>query len=229
MRKKSKPVSVSRFTSETVNISELKAHPRNYKSHPKDQLAHIISSLEEHGFYRNVVATTDGTILAGHGVVEACKVIGLDTVEVVYLPIEPDSQEALKVLTGDNLIGDFGEINDRQLTEILRELKLEDNLLGTGFDEQMLANLVMVTRPESEIANIDEASEWVGMPEFEVEPDRIRLIVAFDSEEGRDELIKELQLIIHKKTQKVWSTWWPARSQEDIGAVRFMPEATEEA
>src|SRR5437764_115147 len=129
---------------ESVAVSSLRPHPRNYREHPDDQIEHLAASLKEHGFYRNVVIAQDGTILAGHGVIEAAKRLGLETARVVRLPIEADSPAALKVLTGDNEIEHLAEQDDRLLSELLREIAQDDPLalLGTGYDEAMLANLV---------------------------------------------------------------------------------------
>jgi ParB-like chromosome segregation protein Spo0J len=67
---------------EMVPIDELRPHPRNYRVHPEDQLAHVEHSMRTNGVYRNVVAARDGTILAGHGVVLAARKIGLAEVPV---------------------------------------------------------------------------------------------------------------------------------------------------
>ena len=116
-------------------VDTLRPHPRNYRTHPEDQLAHIVRSLQLHGFYRNVVVARDGTILAGHGVVLAARQLGLETVPVIRLDVAPDDARALQVLTGDNEIANLGDVDDRELTELLRELATEDwdLLLGTGF------------------------------------------------------------------------------------------------
>ena len=92
---------------ENVEINNLKKHPRNYKEHPEQQLEHIIKSIEEHGFYRNIVIAKDNTILAGHGVVQASKLMGKQKVPVIRLDIDSDSTQALKVLTSDNEIGNL--------------------------------------------------------------------------------------------------------------------------
>ncbi len=209
---------------ELVKLTTLKAHPRNYREHPDDQLEHIEASIREHGFYRNVVACRDGTILAGHGVVQASKRLGLKEVPAILLDVDPEDPRAIKVLTGDNTLSHLAEDDDRLLTELLKELHASDDLLGTGFDEQMLAMLAMVTRPESEIADKDEAAEWLGMPEFSTEAKRETLVIAFDSTAERDELVAQLGVIIKKKNGKVWSTWWPPREREDLGSVRFENE-----
>ena len=151
-----------------VSLTDLKKHPQNYRTHPEDQLDHLCKSIQENGIYRPVVIAKDNTILAGHGVTQACKRLGIEKVPTIKMEIESDSKEALKLLTADNEISNLAEVNDRKLTEILKEIKddSELSLEGTGFDEMMLANLVMVTRDASEIKDLDHAKEWVGMPTF---------------------------------------------------------------
>jgi hypothetical protein len=211
------------FKLETVPISELHPHPRNYNAHPDDQIEHIVESIQEHGLYRNIVVARDGTILAGHGVVQAAKGMGLEFVPVVRLDLDPDEPRALKVLTGDNEISHLGEKNDRLLSEILKEIKDSDTagLLGTGYDERMLANLVFVTRPESEIQDFNEAAEWAnaGMPEYETAEKPLKIAVNFRDEHDREEFAHLLGLNLSDKTR---STWWPPRENDDVSSVRFV-------
>lgn len=105
---------------ETVPLDGLAAHPRNYRRHPDDQLAHLERSIREHGFYRNVIVAKDGTILAGHGVVEAASRAGIREIPVVRLPIAPESPQALRILTGDNELMRLAEVDDRLLTCVSR-------------------------------------------------------------------------------------------------------------
>lgn len=104
------------FETEMVSVEELRPHPRNYRKHPEDQIEHLVDSIKQNGFYRNVVIARDGTILAGHGVVEACIRLNTSEIPVIRLNREPDDPQSLKVLTGDNEIGHLGEIDDRILS-----------------------------------------------------------------------------------------------------------------
>src|SRR5262245_17598198 len=97
---------------ETVKLDELRPHPPNYHAHPDDQLDHLVQSIREHGVYRNVVIAKDGTILAGHGVVEAARRDGMSELPVVRLPVAPDSPAALRVLAGDNELQRLAEVDD---------------------------------------------------------------------------------------------------------------------
>lgn len=215
------------FPTELVSLSELKPHPRNYKKHPDDQLQHIIESIRQHGFYRNVVVARDNTILAGHGVVLAYRKMNAgDKVPVIRLNIEPDSSEALKVLAGDNEIGKLAEVDDRALTEILKDIRETDTvgLLGTGFDEMMLTNLVMITRHSSEIKDESEAAQWVGMPEYQDTTKPPKLTISFRNEDDRRqfaEIAESIGLRIDKKQQDSWLTWWPFKERNDLASIRF--------
>lgn len=210
---------------ERVALADLRPHPRNYRIHPADQLAHIEASLAEHGQYRNVVIARDGTILAGHGVAEAAVNLGWTELTVIRLDVEADEPAALKVLTGDNEMGRLAEVNDRLLTEHLKALAELDTLVGTGFDEQMLANLVFVTRPASELGTRDDAAQWVGMPDFGQTEAPHRIVVSFDNESDRAAFMETLGIdVIHKKTNGTWSMWWPPRAKEDLSSVRFETE-----
>jgi len=208
------------YSVEIVAISELKPHPKNYRAHPADQLDHIAASIQQHGFYRNVVTARDGTILAGHGVVEAAMKAGIYHVPVIRLDLDPDETRALKVLTGDNEISKLAEVDDRALTEMLKRIKEEDEagLLGTGLDEQTLAALVFVTRPESEVADKDAAKEWVGLPEYKGEPGAEKLILNFKT---HDEKLRCFALLGLDPTDSPRGVWWPKRERDDLASVRL--------
>ena len=220
-------------TTEVVPLDDLTPHPQNYRSHPEDQLAHIKRSIEENGLYRNVVVAKDGTILAGHGVVEAATELGMNEMQVIRLDVEPDSPLALKVLVGDNEISNLAMVDDRLLTDTLKLIKdAEENgtgLEGTGFDEQALAAFAMVTRGRDELADFDAAKEWAGagMPDYDAGNEIITATVQFLSEEDREkflEFIGQTEKDVQRKV-KGYSLWWPRRGQQDLRSLRM--ESTE--
>lgn len=208
------------FAPEQVKISKLTPHPRNYVVHPDDQIEHICESIREHGFYKNVVVAADYTILAGHGAVQAAEKMGMESVPVMRLDISPDDPKALKILAGDNEIAHLREIDDRALSEILKDIiDIDENgLLGTGYDPMMLANLVYVTRPASEIESFDEAAHWVGMPEFEIPPETIKVTISFRNEADRARCAELLGLEFSDKTR---SAWFPRKPNDDVKSLRF--------
>lgn len=207
------------FRAELVSVNDLKPHPRNYQTHPEFQIRHIKKSIQDHGFYRNVVVAKDMTILAGHGVVEAATSLGIEQIPVHIVDVEPNSSQALQILTGDNEINNLAVVNDRLLTELLKEIVSEsdlEGLAGTGFDEAQLTSLVMISRPASEIRNINEAAEWVGMPTYEPMPEILKTIISFESQEHMNEFFQRLG---YDKAYK--SAWYPQKSRDDVKSVRL--------
>jgi hypothetical protein len=210
-----------------IAVDQLKEHPRNYRQHPDDQLEHIAKSIETHGFYRNVVAARDLTILAGHGVVRAAKKLGIAEVPTVRLDLDPMEPRALKLLAGDNEMGNLALVDDRALTEMLKGIMIDDadGLLGTGFDEMQLAALTMVTRTAAEIGDKNEAAEWLGLPEYKPGDPPVTMAISFRNEEDRETFLKKMGIshndVLHWKTKKTISTWWPPLEDADRSSVRF--------
>jgi len=205
---------------EIVKLASLKPHPKNYREHPQDEIDHLKESLRAHGFYRNIVLAKDDTVLAGHGVLKAARQLGFEEGPALRLPLDPDDPAAIKVLVADNEIAHLVESNDRLLSELLREIKDNDlsGLLGTGYDEMMLANLVFVTRPESEINTLDEAAHWVGMPEYDAAPEPWKIVVNFEDMEDREDFAKRLGVTLTEQTKYMW---WPPKEREDVASLKL--------
>lgn len=220
------------FATRWVKVSALTFHPRNYRDHPPDQIAHLVASIKDNRLYRNVVTARGGVVLVGQGVVEAATSMGRERIPVVELDVEPDDPRALKIMAADNEISRLAAVDDRALTELLKEI-MGDNqaaLQGTGFDPAQLAALVMTTRPSSEIRNKNEAAEWLGMPEYdEGEGNLPRLVISFPDEAERRRFCNEQKIKVDKKADRTaWSTRWPFTERLDTSSVRFEPAAAEE-
>lgn len=201
---------------QALRIADLHPHPRNYQTHTETQIEHLAAAISQHAFYKNIVVARDYTILAGHGAVLAATSLGMKTVPGVRLDLDPDSPQALKIVAADNEIMKITARDDRDLSELLREVRDSDalNLVGTGYDEMMLANLLMVTRPSGEIEDFNAAAEWIGLPDYEAKMPMIRFIINFETKEDRDLYLKEFSGHVSKRTSIwSWSGHWPKREE----------------
>jgi ParB-like nuclease domain len=216
---------------ELVEISTLRPHPRNYKKHPDDQLAHVVETIRLAGVYKNIVIARDGTILMGHGVVQAAEKAGRSRISARRLDVDPDDPRALKLVAADNEITNLAEVDDRALTDMLRGIMESDvGLLGSGFDEQQLAALAFVTRPASELRTFDEAAAWTGMPEFEAADEGYRVVVNLVTPGDRKRFLDKLGVkVIGHKNGRAWSIWWPERPRQDLASVKFEAGAKKKA
>ena len=66
-------------------ITELKPYSRNARTHSRKQLKQIAASIERFGFTNPVLISDECEIIAGHGRVEAAKLLGLRSVPTLTL------------------------------------------------------------------------------------------------------------------------------------------------
>lgn len=171
-RKSSETTPSAALVTEDVQLSRLKPHPRNYHAHPQDEIDELVASIDTNGVYRPLVISADDYILAGHGLAQALGQMQYEVVAAYRVPWQHDDPLALKIVVSDNEIGHLAERDDRALSLLLRDIREStDSLLGTGYDDAMLANLLFVTRPANEIRDLNAAAQWVGMPEYDTGPD----------------------------------------------------------
>src|SRR5882757_7381546 len=66
-------------------ISDLRPYTRNARTHSKRQIRQIADSIKAFGFTNPVLLKTDSTIIAGHGRVEAARLLGMNEVPTIQL------------------------------------------------------------------------------------------------------------------------------------------------
>jgi DNA modification methylase len=126
------------ITVEPRALAELRPHPRNYRRHPERQLAVLRESLRVHGQQKSVVITPDGTILAGHGLVEAARLEGWEEIAAhIYDGPYPEAFLAI-----DNRASDLAEDDEAALAELLQSLAAENILEGVGYSDEDLRALM---------------------------------------------------------------------------------------
>ena len=73
---------------ERAPIAALKVNPANARTHSKKQIRQIAASIRRFGFTSPVLVDGDLMILAGHGRVEAAKLLGLQEVPIIRLHLD---------------------------------------------------------------------------------------------------------------------------------------------
>lgn len=127
---------MSDFTVERVPITELKPNKRNARLHSNKQLHQIAGSIREFGFNNPVLIDREGVILAGHGRVEAAKILAMTSVPIIRVEHLTDEQKRAFALA-DNKIALNAGWDLEMLAIDLRELsalELPFDLEITGFD-----------------------------------------------------------------------------------------------
>jgi len=125
---------VSADRMELVDITKLIGYARNARTHSKEQILQLRSSLREFGFVAPVLITGDYSIIAGHGRIEAAKAEGYTEVPCVFVEHLTDAQKRAYILA-DNRIALNAGWDEELLALEFAELKdLGLDLALTGFD-----------------------------------------------------------------------------------------------
>src|ERR1700752_1655362 len=88
---------------ENIPVGSLRPWAKNARTHSKKQLKQIGESIRTFGFTNPVLIDADNTILAGHGRVEAAKLIGMTAVPCVRLEHMTPDQKRDYVLADNKL------------------------------------------------------------------------------------------------------------------------------
>lgn len=121
-----------------VPISNLKPHPKNRNSHPKEQIERLAQILKYQGWrYPVKVSYRSGFITSGHGRVEAARALGLTEVPVSFQDYESEEHEYADLIA-DNSIASWSELDLASINTDIGDLGPFDiDLLGIkSFDVQ---------------------------------------------------------------------------------------------
>lgn len=115
-------------------VAGLKPYAKNARTHSKKQIQQIADSITRFGFTNPVLIDGDGMILAGHGRVEAAKLLALTDVPCIRLDHMTPQQKRAYVLADNKLALNAGW-DEELLAEELKELLLQDefSIDATGF------------------------------------------------------------------------------------------------
>jgi ParB-like nuclease domain len=112
----------------------LRASPNNARRHSKKQLKQIARSIKRFGFVNPVLISDDFEIIAGHGRVEAAKILGLRQVPTVRLSHLSAADQRAYIITDNRLAELAGWDRALLASELQGLLDLEfDDIELTGF------------------------------------------------------------------------------------------------
>ncbi|MBH8609322.1 ParB/Srx family N-terminal domain-containing protein [Thermoactinomyces sp. CICC 10521] len=124
---------------EKIKLTELRNPEKNVRIHPKKQIQEMIRSVKMFGQIRPLIVDENNVILAGNGLYEALKEMGVTEADVLRVTHLTDKQKK-KLMLADNRVYSLGIDDNKAMLEILGELK--DELDIPGFDDDLLKDLL---------------------------------------------------------------------------------------
>jgi DNA modification methylase len=152
---------------EMIAPQALRPWAKNARTHSKKQLKQIADSIRTFGFTNPVLVDRENTILAGHGRVEAAKLIGMDAVPCVRLENMSPEQKRAYVLADNKLALNAGW-DEELLAEELKALLCADidfDVEITGFSVSEIDSLVEGLIPEEPGDPDDDVSPGANVPQ----------------------------------------------------------------
>lgn len=135
-----------------VAVAVLKPYERNAKIHSGEQVQKIAESIKEFGFLSPCLIDREKNIIAGHGRVEAAKLLGLETVPCVFIEGLTDEQRRAYILA-DNKLTEMGEWD---MDLVMSELS---DLDAAGFDIEVTGFELELEEPFAEEDNYEEQDD----------------------------------------------------------------------
>lgn len=143
-------------------IDELKPYSRNARTHSKRQIRQIADSIERFGFTNPVLVSGEDEIVAGHGRIEAARLLGwceVPTLELSHL--SPEERRAY-VIADNKLAENAGWDPDILAIELEALIELDFDVSLTGFS---MAEVDLVLDQARERGVNDSVSHADAVPE----------------------------------------------------------------
>ncbi len=148
---------------EPMSVASLRPHPGNARTHSKKQVRQIADSIREFGFNNPVLIGEDGEIIAGHGRVEAAKLLGLDSVPTVRLAHLSAAQRRAYVVADNKLALNAGWDRELLAIELQGLIELDFDVEVTGFSSAEI-DIVLDEAREGSPGSSTEAEDQVPFP-----------------------------------------------------------------
>lgn len=135
-----------------VQVSKLVPYKNNARTHSQRQIEQIAKSIKSYGFVNPVLVDKENQIIAGHGRVEAAKLLGLTEVPCILIEHLTPAQKRAYIIADNKLAEKAGW--DEALLKIelqgLLELDEEIDLTTTGLEMAEIDILLHEDAPEQD-------------------------------------------------------------------------------
>jgi len=152
-----------------ANVSSLRPCAHNARTHSKHQIRQIAESIKSFGFTNPVLTNNSMMIVAGHGRVEAAKLLRMNSVPTIKLENLSDDQLRAYILADNKLAENAGWDRAILAIELQNLLTLEDfDVTTTGFE---IPEIDIILEEQSQTIDKDDEVPVVTGPALTREGD----------------------------------------------------------
>jgi len=150
---------------EPMSVAALRPYARNARTHSKKQVKQIARSIERFGFTNPVLISDDNEIVAGHGRVEAAKLLGIETVPTLRLSHLSPAQRRAYVIADNKLALNAGWDRETLAIELQALIDLDFDVELTGFALAETEIILDEARERSPSGEDDDADDLPALPD----------------------------------------------------------------
>lgn len=125
-----------------VPIGKLVPYVNNARTHSKEQITKLRSSLREFGFVNPVIIDREFNVIAGHGRILAAKEENIEQVPCVFVDYLTEAQKKAYILADNRFALDAGWDEEMLRVEMEALQGMDFDVSLTGFDEAEIADLL---------------------------------------------------------------------------------------
>src|SRR5437773_5760699 len=114
-------------------VAGLRPYSQNARSHSKKQIRQIADSIQKFGFTNPVLIGDDDEIIAGHGRVEAARLLGMHSVPTLRLSYLDAAQRRAYVIADNKLALNAGWDREVLAIELQALIDIDFDVEITGF------------------------------------------------------------------------------------------------
>ena len=146
---------------ESIALADLVPHDRNARTHSKKQLKQIADSIRRFGFTNPVLVDGGNSVVAGHGRIEAARMLGMTHVPALRFEHMSEAEKRAYVIADNRLAELAGWDDDLLALEFaaIAELDREFEAALTGFDPAEIEALLNGLEAEEGIEEPVEIDE----------------------------------------------------------------------
>ena len=157
---------MGKMTSEMqlVPVGKLVPYVNNARTHSKEQITKLRSSLREFGFVNPVIIDREFNVIAGHGRILAAKEENIEQVPCVFVDYLTEAQKKAYILADNRFALDAGWDEDMLRVEMEALQWMDFDIALTGFDESEIADLLSLDDGEAQEDDFDEDAALQAEP-----------------------------------------------------------------
>ena len=151
-----------------LHIRDLQPNPKNARTHSRQQIEEIARSIDQFGFNNPILVDSNNLILAGHGRVEAAKLLGLVRIPALRIEHLSAAEKRAYVLADNKLAEKAGWDKEILAIELQELINLDFDVEPTGFSageiDALLGSSFGLEEDADEICSEYESSLIVTKP-----------------------------------------------------------------